>query len=192
MLSVTTTCTVPICDRPQESKGLCHGHAEYLRRTGTMPTKALQTRGNPQARFDAKVDRGDGSGCWLWKGATDGEGRYGAMLYEGRVQRAHRIALALAGSPVPEGMDVDHLCRVTLCVRPDHLEVVTHRTNVLRGESRQAANAAKTHCPAGHPYDEANTYVMPGGGRACRACNRATGAERQRRYRARKRAQAAG
>lgn len=182
------TCTVPGCGREHDSQGLCHGHYAAWKRTGTWPTALLKQYGPAAAaeRFWEKVEKGDG--CWLWQGATDGGARYGSFLYEGRVQRAHRVSLALAGTTVPDDMDVDHLCRVTLCVRPDHLEVVTHRTNVLRGESLQAINATKTHCPAGHPYDEANTYVMPGGGRACRACNRATGAERQRRHRARKKA----
>lgn len=151
-----------------------------------MPTGPIASR-DPAVRFWSKVEKGDG--CWLWTGATDGGHRYGAFQYEGRVQRAHRVALALSGVTIPDGMDVDHLCRVTLCVRPDHLEVVTHRTNVLRGDAPSSANVGKTHCPAGHPYDGANLYIIPStGGRACRACNRATGAERMRRHRAKKKA----
>jgi hypothetical protein len=79
-------------------------------------------------------------------------------------------------------LTIDHLCRVRHCVNPDHLEAVTCRENLLRGETLQAANVAKTECPQGHPYDEENTYVYPNGRRDCRTCNAAACA----RYRARK------
>jgi len=72
---------------------------------------------------------------------------------------------------VPLGLELDHLCRVRRCVNPEHLEEVTHQTNVLRGEGVAAINAAKTHCPQGHPYDEKNTLVWMGE-RLCKACRR--------------------
>jgi hypothetical protein len=77
---------------------------------------------------------------------------------------------------------LDLLCRNRRCVNPAHLEPVTTRQNLLRGETFQAANAAKTECPQGHPYDDDNTYPIPnGGGRGCRKCRR----EADRRYRLR-------
>jgi hypothetical protein len=74
---------------------------------------------------------------------------------------------------VPEGLELDHLCRVRGCVNPKHLEPVTHRENLMRGESWSAVNARKTHCPEGHPYDETNTYIDGKGRRRCRECARA-------------------
>lgn len=167
---------------------MCHAHAVYFHRKGVRPTKPIVDRFGPvEERFWAKVARSDG--CWLWTGATDGDGRYGAFQHEGRVQRAHRVAYMLVVGSIPDGLDLDHLCRTTLCVRPDHLEPVTHLENVMRGTSIQAVNARKTHCPKGHEYDAENTYIQPStGGRLCKTCARESGAERQRRYREQKRA----
>jgi HNH endonuclease len=86
--------------------------------------------------------------------------------------------------PVPEGLELDHLCRNRACVNPAHLEPVSHRENVLRGASFAAINAVKTHCiHDGHPFDDVNTIVRPEGRRGCRACMNAA----QRRYQRRKR-----
>lgn len=63
---------------------------------------------------------------------------------------AHRAMFELVNGPVPDGLDLDHLCRNTLCVNPDHLEPVTRRENVLRGEGRSAQNARRTTCLHGH------------------------------------------
>jgi len=70
-------------------------------------------------------------------------------------------------------LEIDHLCRVRCCVNPDHLEAVTHRENILRGNTFAAVNAAKTHCPKGHEYTPENTRIHTGGRRQCIACSRA-------------------
>lgn len=119
-------------------------------------------------RFWEKVRPGD-SGCWDWIAATSDRG-YGHILWDGKVVLAHRLVL-LVGDGIPPGLVVDHLCRNRACVNPDHLEPVTTRTNLLRGDTITARNAAVTHCPWGHEYDEANTYYGKGG-RRCRACHR--------------------
>jgi len=130
-----------------------------------------------EERFWAKVDKSDPDGCWRWTGATDGGHYYGSFMFEGKVRRAHRVSWTLAyGEAPPEGMDLDHLCRVTLCVRPDHLEVVTHHENILRGESLQAQNARKTHCIRGHLLAGDNLLnwrrAREEGARICGACYR--------------------
>jgi hypothetical protein len=75
--------------------------------------------------------------------------------------------------PIPEGMEIDHLCRNRGCVNPEHLEPVTRQENIRRSQSISVANAAKTHCPYGHLLSGANLYLRPNrGGRACRECVR--------------------
>ena len=130
------------------------------------------------ARFWARVDRTET--CWLWTGKPEahGYGRLSIGRVDGKPVRmqAHRFAYELTVGPVPDGMVLDHLCRVRLCVNPEHLEPVTVQENNRRGLARilnrENHQTAKTHCPQGHPYDEANTYVDPDGGRRCRACHR--------------------
>lgn len=82
---------------------------------------------------------------------------------------AHRVAYAYAYGEIPAGLYIDHLCRNTFCVNPTHMEPVTHRENTLRGKSPAALHAKVTHCPKGHAYDEANTYVWRRM-RFCRIC----------------------
>lgn len=110
-------------------------------------------------------------GCWRWTGARNPDG-YGTF-YVDRARRsvpAHRFAYEQFVGPIPEGRHIDHLCRHRWCVNPYHMEPVTPAENTLRGESFSALNAQKTHCPQGHPYDEANTYVGASGARYCRTC----------------------
>lgn len=124
-------------------------------------------------RFWAKVDRtGE---CWLWTGYRERHG-YG-RFYPGPGQasmRAYVWAWEDAHGAVPKGLELDHLCRTPACVRPDHLEPVTHRENMLRGHGLASRAAAATHCPQGHAYDETNTYLTPSTGhRTCRTCRKA-------------------
>jgi len=120
-------------------------------------------------RFFAKVDlRG---ACWLWTAGRYRNG-YGQFYLGGKKVLPHRVLYEWTVGPIPAGLDLDHLCRVRHCVRPSHLEPVTRRENLLRGVTIPAAHAAKTHCPAGHPYAGANLRLRPNGARRCRECSR--------------------
>lgn len=110
-------------------------------------------------------------GCWLWLGAKQPQG-YGKFAEKGRALVAHRRIYNWAKGHIPPTLVVDHLCRQTSCVNPNHLEAVTHGENVLRGNSPIAKNARKTHCPKGHPYIHKNIVVYGENKnyRYCRAC----------------------
>ena len=95
---------------------------------------------------------------------------YGTIRIQGRTWYSHRYAYELTRGPVPEGMEIDHLCRNRACANPTHLEPVTHAENVRRGNGGWNSRA-KTHCPQNHPYDEANTG-HGSGRRHCRTCGR--------------------
>jgi len=128
-----------------------------------------------EERFWPKVDkngpvpeyRPDLGPCWVWTAClaygygklTDG-GKHGVSL------SAHRVSYELLVGTIPDGLELDHLCRVRACVNPFHLEPVT------RAENMRRAMEAKTHCDKGHLFDDANTRWYRGG-RRCRTCDRA-------------------
>jgi hypothetical protein len=127
---------------------------------------------NTTERFWAKVDRNGPNGCWLWTAGRTASGGYGQFYAspDARTVRAHRFAYELFVGSVPDGMVLDHLCRVHECVNPAHLELVTRKENCRRG----IKGVLTTHCPQGHPYDAANTYSRPATPtwRACKECRR--------------------
>jgi hypothetical protein len=120
-------------------------------------------------RFWAKAEITP-EGCWSWTGARDYG--YGRFHWQGKLTRAHRHAYIMLVGPIPAELVPDHLCRNKACVNPAHLELVTPRQNVMRAPTITAANAWKTECHAGHPFDDENTIISNRGKRICRECQR--------------------
>lgn len=134
----------------------------------------------PQERFWQKVDkyglvsieRPDLGRCWLWRGVIAKDG-YGHVTIETIQCLVHVVTYEWLMGPVPEGLQLDHLCRVRNCVNPSHLEPVTAKVNTLRSPIAPAAlNARKTHCPQGHEYSGYNVRIGLDGRRHCRTCKR--------------------
>lgn len=120
-------------------------------------------------------DRGHVTPCWVWKKSLNinGYGRIRVGGRWGRDHQAHRVTYELFVGPIPDDLQIDHLCRVRACCNPPHLEPVTARENGRRGlagTNLALWQAAKTRCPRGHPYGGTNLYVDPTGRRHCREC----------------------
>lgn len=127
------------------------------------PARQLITSDRPA--FWERVDKeSDPNGCWLWTGVEN----QGYGCWNGK--KAHRVSYKIAhgSGSIPMGFVLDHLCRNTICVNPDHLEPVTHAENLRRG----ANGVLKTHCKRGHPWVPENIYTSPKGKRHCKVCNR--------------------
>lgn len=132
----------------------------------------------PEVRFWSKVDKTET--CWLWTASIRNQG-YGVFWPQWRTNvPAHRWAYEQIIGPVPDGLELDHLCRVRNCVNPAHLEPVTHRENMLRGHTFAAANARKSECINGHELSGDNLMPTRANERRCRQCDR----ERQAAWRA--------
>jgi hypothetical protein len=162
-------------DEPTHQQRTCEGCGQGLgtnqRQRGTCARCRLFS-GAAASRY----------GCIVWTGGIDAYG-YGKLRANKRTWLAHRLAYELMVGPIPNGLQLDHLCHTQdaacpggldcahrRCINPHHLEPVTRRTNILRGRGLSAANAAKTHCPRGHEYTVANTRIDKNGKRNCRSC----------------------
>jgi hypothetical protein len=135
---------------------------------------------NFEARFWSKTQAA--GECVEWTGCKSNG--YGQIWWKGKMRGAHRMAYEITVGPIPEGLTIDHLCRNTLCVNPDHLDPCSQKENTLRGYGPTAMNARKTSCLRGHPFSDDNMSILVRANgirvRVCRTCKR----EAMRRYRA--------
>lgn len=119
-------------------------------------------------KFDSKITKTDS--CWLWNGYCN-EAGYGMVRINYRQYRSHRVSYEIHKGLIPDGLELDHLCRVRNCVNPEHLEAVTHKENLRRSAIQiSSINKHKTHCRSGHEFNKLNTYHRPTGGRMCKRC----------------------
>jgi hypothetical protein len=154
-------------------------------------------------RFWSKVDQAGGpEACWPWLAGKvpDGYGSFRADS-QGGCRGAHRVSYELTCGPIPDGLVIDHLCHTNStdcpsdascphrgCVNPAHLEAVTVAENNRRSYANASAlHRSRTHCDAGHPFNEENTFLRSDGGRRCRICYRAAIRDANRLYRKRNR-----
>lgn len=173
-------------------------HYQRMRRTGSYDGLRPATA---EASFWLRVDKlgpvpdrhPELGPCWIWTGGTFWNG-YGQFRHpktpQGTSGLAHRAAWIFAHGEIGEGLHIDHRCETSLCVRasddpeiPDHLEPVTRRTNILRGNGFAGVNARKTHCVNDHEYTPENT-VWENGWRKCRTCRKEKARERYARAKA--------
>ena len=107
------------------------------------------------------------NGCWIWNGSKCGPG-YGESwdhLAKRKIM-AHRLSFMLSKGPIPSHLEIDHTCNVRPCVNPDHLQLLTHKENCSKRDSK------KTHCKQGHPWINENIYAHKRG-RVCKICMKA-------------------
>lgn len=160
-------CPADDCDRPVRARGWCNTHYMRWLNHGDVAadTPVIDMKpGTPLERLMRRVVV-DGNGCWIYGGKLMNTG-YGSIHVDGVPTLTHRFSYEVHVGPIPDGLHIDHLCRVRACCNPEHLEPVTQAEN-----NRRAARKLD-HCKRGHAFDETNTYVSPDGMRQCRTCRK--------------------
>ena len=165
----TEQCAVPECQKIAANLGLCPMHYQRRRVHGDVETVKL-VHNDPDRRFREFYDV-DKNGCWIWNGWIENNG-YARFSVGQERWGAHRWAYERYVGPIPQGLALDHLCRVRACVNPDHLEPVTWAENLRRSDKTHAAkNRSKTHCKRGHSLSGKNLSIQNDGSRRCLACH---------------------
>ena len=118
-------------------------------------------------RFLSKINHT--GNCWEWKGTIDRKG-YGVFHLDQKKLRAHRVSYEIFKGVIKDNLPLDHLCRNRLCVNPDHLEPVTLKENIHRGQGICGVNYGKTHCKRGHILEGDNLVKSRLPDRCCRTC----------------------
>lgn len=176
-------CPVEDCGKPAFGHGFCGKHWKRWRKTGDP--LGFVRRPSPEERFWQRVDKNGpqsdvGGRCWTWTGAKSSLG-YGRVTIHRKTWLTHRYAYTLIVGEIPNGLELDHLCRNASCCNPGHLEPVTHRENMLRGNGMSGRHARSTHCVRGHPRSPENTRVDANGWRHCIPCLKIRSDERRKR-----------
>lgn len=135
--------------------------------------------------FREKIAIDDKTNCHLWQ-AYVGQNGYGQFWDGSKVRGAHVVGYEIVKGPLPPGTEPDHRCRNRACTNAHHMDAVTRRENLLRGETIVAKKAGQTHCIKGHKFTPENTYHGKSG-RQCRECRKTANAEWAQRNRDRRR-----
>ena len=152
------------CDGPSVTRGMCsphyysywkYGDALWVENHSTYESKVWENvdKDGPIPEYNPQLGP-----CWLWTGSVEVAG-YGTIEKNGKKRKAHIVVYEMVKGLIPDDLEPDHLCRVRSCCNPSHLELVTHRENVLRGSGPSAENARKTQCKNGHHLSGDNLRV---------------------------------
>ncbi len=165
-------CEFPGCDRPYYARGVCKSHCSQLWNGKPLTPLILTARPQgtpPRTDYDEIPCQTPGlvGPCHVSKSRSIVCG-YATAKFKGKSIRLHRYVFELAkGSPIADGMMIDHMCRVKRCINPAHLREVTPKIN----STENIVRVQKTHCPQGHEYNAENTKIRRGA-KECKVCHR--------------------
>lgn len=170
-MNISSVCAVGACHGLVNARGWCRKHYVRWQRYGNTddPTPSLLQR------FSEKYEIAP-NGCWVWTARINRKG-YGQITVFQKKYEAHRFAYQFLVGAIPDGFQLDHMCRNRACVNPEHLRPVTAKANTYATGSIATAklNREKTHCPSGHPYSGDNLILYywkkhRSWTRICKAC----------------------